>query len=200
MTDVPSTDAKPSVVVLAGSNGAGKSTAAPLLLRDTLSLTRYVNADVIAQGLAGFDPLSAALEAGRIMLDRIHELARQRLDFSLETTLASRSLAPFLRDLSGAGWSVSLFFLWLGDADLAVQRVAHRVASGGHHVPEETVRRRYVLGIRNFFSLYQAIASKWYVYDNSEAYHPRLIARGSNEAVLEVADPADWERFQEIGR
>jgi predicted ABC-type ATPase len=158
----------PSVVLLAGPNGAGKTTAAPALLRGTLGVVEFVNADVIAQGLAGFDPEHAALPAGRVMLQRIHELARQRVSFAFEATLAGRSFAPWLADLVRTGYHFHLVFLWLPSADLAVARVADRARLGGHNIPEATVRRRYAAGLRNFFGLYQPISTTWGMHDNSE--------------------------------
>lgn len=117
----------PNLVVLAGPNGAGKSTAAPMLLRGTLGVTEFVNADVIAQGLSAFAPDRVALSAGRIMLRRLQELARQGVSFAFETTLASRSFAPWIRELAQTGYQFHLVFLWLPSADFAVQRVADRV-------------------------------------------------------------------------
>jgi predicted ABC-type ATPase len=121
---------RPSVVILAGPNGAGKSTAAPALLQGALAVNEFVNADVIARGLSAFDPDAAALAAGRVMLTRLRELAAQRTSFAFETTLASRTFAPWLRDLAASGYDVHLFFLWLSSADLAIARVADRVRNG----------------------------------------------------------------------
>ncbi|HZL93888.1 MAG TPA: AAA family ATPase [Vicinamibacterales bacterium] len=115
---------RPSVVILAGPNGAGKSTAAPELLQGELAVNEFVNADVIARGLSAFDPDRAAIAAGRVMLARLNELARQRESFAFETTLASRSFAPRLRALRKSGYAIHLLFLWLSSPDLAVQRVA----------------------------------------------------------------------------
>jgi len=116
------TGARPSVVILAGPNGAGKSTAAPELLQEELAVSEFVNADVIARGLSAFDPDRAAMAAGRVMLARLNELARQRESFAFETTLASRSFAPWLRDLRASGYAVHLLFLWLSSPELAVAR------------------------------------------------------------------------------
>ena len=104
---------RPSIVILAGPNGAGKSTVAPALLHGALAVDEFVNADVIARGLSAFDPESVALTAGRVMLARLHELAEQRVSFAFETTLASRTFAPWLRDLKASGYAVHLFFLFL---------------------------------------------------------------------------------------
>ncbi|MBM3818334.1 MAG: Zeta toxin family protein [Acidimicrobiia bacterium] len=190
---------RPSVVILAGPNGAGKSTAAPELLQDELSVNEFVNADVIARGLSAFDPEGAAIAAGRVMLARLHELAEQRASFAFETTLASRSFAPWLRDLRDSGYAVHLFFLWLSSADLAVQRVAQRVTTGGHNVPEDTVRRRYRAGIRNFFSLYQPLATSWAVYDCSGP-KAKLIAEGVESRPPKVYDEGVWAFVQHQGQ
>jgi predicted ABC-type ATPase len=125
---------RPSVVILAGPNGAGKSTVAPALLQGALAVNEFVNADVIARGLSAFDPESAAIAAGRVMLTRIRELAEQRVNFAFETTLASRSFAPWLRELRASGYEIHILFLWLPSADFALDRVAERVRAGGHDV------------------------------------------------------------------
>jgi predicted ABC-type ATPase len=186
----------PSVVVLAGPNGAGKSTAAPELLKDTLAVTEFVNADVIARGLSAFDPERAALAAGRVMRKRLQELARERKDFAFETTLASRSFAPWLAELADGGYDVYLIFLWLPSAHFAVARVAERVRRGGHGIPEETIRRRYRAGLRNFWELYQPLATTWQFYDNSFVPGMRLIAAGGAKLVTWVADESLWQRVQ----
>jgi predicted ABC-type ATPase len=171
-------DTGPSVVVLAGPNGAGKTTSSRGLLAEVLRLMTFVNVDVIAQGLSGFDPDSAAVEASRIMLERMHALAAQRADFAFETTLAGRTLAGCLRSLRGDGYAVHLVYFWLRSADLAVQRVAERVQRGGHNVPEATVRQRYRQSLANLFRLYRPVVNTWQVYDNSPPESPRLIAFG----------------------
>ena len=158
---------QPHLIVIAGPNGAGKSTTAPSLLKGTLEVTEFVNADLIAQGLSGFQPEGAVFHAGRVMLERIHYLAKKRIDFAFETTLASRTFAPWIADLRKTGYSFHLVFLWLQNEEFAVGRVAERVRMGGHNVPEETIRRRYYKGIRNFFHIYRPLADAWYFYDNS---------------------------------
>lgn len=189
----------PSVVVLAGPNGAGKSTAAPSLLQGRLAVDQFVNADQIAQGLAGFAPESAAIPAGRIMLARLKELATRRVNFAFETTLASRTFAPWLRQLVAEGYRFHLVFLWLPSADLAVARVADRVRQGGHPVPLETIRRRYVAGLRNFRSLYRPMATGWRIYDNSGGWAIRLAARGRGANVDEVRLTDVWRRMEAEG-
>lgn len=182
---------RPSIVILAGPNGAGKSTVAPALLHGALAVDEFVNADVIARGLSAFDPESVALTAGRVMLARLHELAEQRVSFAFETTLASRTFAPWLRDLKASGYAVHLFFLWLPSADFAVERVAERVRAGGHNVPTQTIRRRYGAGLRNFFTLYEPLASTWSVYDSSGP-ESRLVAERLVSEPLRVYDEGVW--------
>ena len=190
----------PNVIVLAGPNGAGKSTAAPSLLEDLLEVGEFVNADVIAQGLAAFAPESVAFEAGAIMHTRLRNLADSRRDFAFETTLASRSLAPWLRDLLAVQYSIHLVFLWLPSADFAVARVADRVRLGGHNIPEDTTRRRYHRGLRNFFQLYQPLATTWRMYDNSHESGIRVIASGEGNNVIHVGNEDVWTHLkQEYG-
>jgi predicted ABC-type ATPase len=190
----------PNLVVLAGPNGAGKSTAASVLLRGTLEVTEFVNADVIAQGLSAFAPHSMALTAGRIMLRRLQELARQGVSFAFETTLASRSFALWIRELVQTGYRFHLVFLWLPSADFAIQRVVERVQQGGHSVPETTIRRRYRAGLHHFFGLYQPLAATWRMYDNSSHTGSRLIAAGQQTTVTQIRDAAIWQHLtQEYG-
>jgi predicted ABC-type ATPase len=187
---------KPGVIVLAGPNGAGKTTSARTLLAETLSVMTYVNADVIAQGLSGFDPDSAAVEASRIMLERLRALAAQRTNFAFETTLAARSYARWLRDLQATGYSIELAYFWLASPDLAVARVAARVRGGGHDVAEATIRQRYYRSVENFFTLYLPLVDRWQVYDNSGSGHPRPVAFGGLEVRESVLDQASWNEMQ----
>jgi predicted ABC-type ATPase len=189
--------ANPSVIVLAGPNGAGKTTAAPALLRELLGVIEFVNSDTIAQGLAAFGPERVALEAAGIMLTRLHELASLRRSFAFETTLASRSLAPWLADLTRTSYQFQLVFLWLPGEEVAVARVTDRARMGGHDVPAQTVRRRYHAGLRNFFRLYRPLAATWAMYDNSEMGSMRLIASGETNIVRQIGDEAIWRRVQE---
>src|SRR4051812_9569015 len=123
---------RPNVIVLAGPNGAGKTTAAKVILPSLVNITEFVNADIISQGLSGFAPENVALEAGRIMLTRLHQLAEQRVSFAFETTLASRSFASWLQKLVGEDYEFRLFFFWVPSAEFSIGRVANRVKLGGH--------------------------------------------------------------------
>jgi len=187
---------RPIVVVLAGCNGAGKSTAAPALLRDFLNVTEFVNADAIAVGLSGFHPEGVALAAGEVMLRRLKSLADSSTSFAFETTLAGRTFAPWLSDLGTANYVRHFVFLWLPSPDMAVARVRARVKAGGHSIPEDTIWRRYQRGIDNFFGLYRPLADAWRVYDNSGNLAPRMIASGASTEVETVLDEKAWKAFQ----
>lgn len=186
-------------MILAGPNGAGKSTLAPVLLRDRLRITTYVNADTIAAGLSAFAPAEMAMRAGRIMLGHLRELAARRRSFAFESTLATHGYGRWLRRLADEGYRVRIEFLWLRSPDLAVERVRQRVRSGGHDVPESTVRRRYRRGVRSFLGLYSKLAESWCVLDNSGIAAPVPIAVGSFGKTISVEDADRWEWFQRAG-
>lgn len=192
--------ANPQVVIIAGPNGAGKSMLAPSLLRDTLDLREYVNADPIALGLSGFDPSSVAFKAGRVMVNRLHDLAEQKKSFAFETTLATRSYAGWIEKLRHQDYNFQLIFLYLQSAHLAVQRVRERVQSGGHDVPEAVVIRRYARGLNNFRSIYKPLADVWSVYDNSGSSQPTLIASGGRDQTLKVLQNEAWKTFSGTNR
>jgi predicted ABC-type ATPase len=185
----------PVVVALAGPNGAGKSTTGLPLLKEALGVTQLVNADLIAEGLAAFDPEGAALTAGKVMLGRIKDLAHSRASFAFETTLAARSYVRWIVTLTEAGYQFHIVFLWLPSPEFALVRVRDRVRRGGHSVPEGTVRRRFHAGLRNFFSLYQPVADTWRVLDNSRTPPARLVAAGRGREVRLVEDAATWRHL-----
>jgi predicted ABC-type ATPase len=163
------------------------------LLVGALRVSEYVDADVFARSLPRSE--APAVTAGRAVLRRLDELAMERRSFGFETTLASRSFGPRIRRLIAAGYECHLVFLWLPSADFAVARVADRVRLGGHTVPEETIRRRYRSGLRNFFSLYQTLTTTWRMYDNS-VHQPRLVASGAGRETLVANDVALWRRIR----
>ena len=190
----------PLVVVIAGPNGAGKSTTAPRLLQEALSVSEFVNADAIALGLSAFRPASVALPAARVMLARIKALAKERATFAFETTLASRSFAPWLSGLRADGYLVHLLFLSLPNPDLAVARVAERVRAGGHDVPEAVVRRRYAAGLRAFFHVYGDVADSWQLLDNADRTSLVEIASRRVGEPAVVVDKAAWNNLMERQR
>lgn len=127
------------------------------------------------------------------MLTRLNELAANRQDFAFETTLASRTFAPWIGGLRKSGYQFHLAFVWLDENEMAVRRVAARVRSGGHHVPEDTVRRRYGRGLLNFFELYRPLADSWILYDNSSLNGPRPVASQEGTAVMDIVEPVSWQ-------
>ena len=143
----------PDIFVIGGPNGAGKTTVAMKLLPEGFHIRDFVNADSIAAGLSPFQPESVALEAGRIMLNRIRALTEAKQDFAFETTLAVRNFAPFLDQCRSDGYRIDLLSVWLPSVDLALRRVQGRVARGGHDVPQGVIRRRYDRGLSNFFEI-----------------------------------------------
>lgn len=149
-----------------GPQRCGKSTCAKALLETGGGLIPFVNADVIAEGLSGFSPEAAAVRAGRIMVERIEELAQAGQSFAVETTLASRSDVALQQKLKPA-YQTDLIFLHLSDPKIAIDRVKHRVQNGGHNIPVKTIIKRYHMGIRNFFQLYKPRVDHWFFYDNS---------------------------------
>jgi len=166
----------PNLYVIAGCNGAGKTTASYTVLPEILDCKEFVNADIIAAGISPFNPESVALEAGRIMLSRIRELIDEQADFAFETTLATRSYIGLIKDAKKHGYQIILLFFWLDSPQQAVKRVAMRVAKGGHHIPNETVHRRYYRGIKNLVHLYTPYCDKWMVLDNMDM-QPEIVAQ-----------------------
>lgn len=165
----------PNVYVIAGPNGSGKTTFAKEYLPKFAKCLEFLNAVLIAAGLNPFAPERENVRAGRILLTRIRELTQAGIDFGFETTLAGRNHAKQLSRMKSLGYRIVLIFLWLPDANLAVNRVASRVLQGGHNIPEVDIRRRFDSGLRNFFDLYQALADDWLLFDASQIT-PRLIA------------------------
>ncbi len=186
---------RPNVYIVAGPNGAGKSTFARLFLPDYADCREFVNADLIAAGLSPFNPESLAIQAGRLMLERIETLAQARVNFGFETTLAGRSHLALLTRLKEEGFRVNLLFLWLPSSNLAIARVRKRVESGGHSVPEETVRRRYSRGLSNLFFLDAKVLDTCLIFDSSKA-RPRLVASRRGKQGYVVLDSATFARIQ----
>jgi len=172
-------DIHPRSLILAGPNGAGKTTFAGEFLPAEGHCPTFINADLIAAGLSPFVPEYAAVEAARIMLEGIRRRVSQHEDFALETTLAGRSYVAMIHEWRRLGYQVSLFFLQLPSPEVAVSRVRHRVAQGGHNVPEVDIRRRFDRGWRNFQQLYRPIVDEWRVYDAGR-WPPILVEEGGN--------------------
>ena len=184
----------PRVVIFAGPNGAGKSTHADAILA-ALEIETFVNADYIARGLSGRNTDAVNFEAGRIMLKRLRQLGDAGADFAFESTLSSRTFAPFLRALKAQGYSVAIYYFALTNAQLAVRRVKLRVALGGHHVPGDVVKRRFARSLNNFFTLYAPIADEWTLFDNSASSSAGQVA-SQWENQLQITDQTIWQKLQ----
>ena len=168
---------KPILYIIAGPNGAGKTTASFNILPGILDCKEYVNADEIARGLSPFDVESVALQAGRLMLERIEFLLTQKSNFAIEKKLATRSYSNLIRKAQAIGYKVHIIFFWLNSPEMAFQRVAKRVSEGGHNIPKDVIKRRYWLGIKNFFSIFMPITDYWELYNNT--FETRLIANSN---------------------
>ena len=179
--------------IIAGCNGAGKTTASMTILPKALLVREFVNADEIAKGLSPFNPEGVAIEAGRLMLERIDCLIRRGESFSIETTLATRSYINLVRRAHTEGYQVHLIYFWLKSQELAIQRVAERVAHGGHNIPQDVIIRRYSAGISNLFNMFMNEVDSWMIYDNSD--NDRVeIAVGSKE----ISNITNFAKFETI--
>lgn len=190
----------PDLYLIAGCNGAGKTTAATVLLPEGLGIRHFVNADQIAAELSPENPEAVAIQAGRIMLRRVDELLGERANFALETTLATRSYAGLVSRAQAIGYTVVLVYFWLDSPEKAIQRVARRVREGGHFIPDDVVRRRYTLGLKNLAELFLPVVDRWSVYDNSaQPPDPRLVAEGILGEEIRVYEERTWEKMKSYG-
>lgn len=177
--------------IIAGCNGAGKTTASMTILPKALLVREFVNADEIAKGLSPFNPEGVAIEAGRLMLERIDCLLKRGESFSIETTLATRSYINLVRRAHAEGYQVHLIYFWLKSPELAMQRVAERVAHGGHNIPQDVIVRRYSAGISNLFNLFVNEVDSWMIYDNSDNDREE-IAVGAKE-IIDIINSVKFE-------
>ena len=184
-----------NLYIISGCNGAGKTTASYTVLPEILHCKEFVNADEIARGLSPFNPENVAIEAGRLMLQRIETLLERGETFSIETTLATKSYINLVRRSQSKGYSVKVLFFWLNSPELAIQRVAERVAKGGHNIPEPVIRRRYTAGISNLFHLFMKEVDYWDIYDNSE-YPRKQIACGGRNAETVICEESLFNQIQ----
>jgi len=180
--------------IIAGCNGAGKTTASFTILPEILNCKEFVNADEIAKGLSPFQPEKVAFEAGRIMLKRVDELLSSGQNFAFETTLATKSYRSKIQEAHKNGYDVTLLFFWLKNTALAIERVRTRVLEGGHHIDAEVIQRRFQNGINNLFDIYLDIVDQALIFDNSEGQHI-LIAEKLTFEQIEIIDN---ERFSQL--
>jgi predicted ABC-type ATPase len=182
----------PNLYIIAGCNGAGKTTASFTILPEILNCKEFVNADSIAAGLSPFNPESVAMAAGRLMLQRIDQLMSERVDFAFETTLAARSYVSLIGSARAIGYRVTLLYFWLSSPAVAKERVARRVSMGGHNIPSYVIERRYFAGIRNLINLYLPICDNWMVINNL-GNHPELVGNGAIEGEKIINNSDIWD-------
>ena len=186
----------PRLYILSGCNGSGKTTASYTLLPEMLECREFVNSDEFAKSLSPFDPSSASVSASRYMLLKIRYLLSKRADFSIETTLATRSLLNIIKEAKGLGYSVTLLYFWINTPELAIKRVQARVQAGGHNIPEDTVRRRYVMGLKYFFEIYAPISDRWVLADNSKT--PFIVVAEGNKEETFIRDEERYNSIREV--
>ncbi|MBQ5379971.1 MAG: zeta toxin family protein [Paraprevotella sp.] len=188
-------DKKHHLYIIAGCNGAGKTTASFTVLPEMLNCREFVNADEIAAGLSPFNPEGVAIQAGRLMIERIINLLREGETFAFETTLATRSYVKLIQQAQKRGYFVTLLFFSLSTPEQAVKRVEKRVSEGGHNIPLDVIYRRYDNGLKNLFNLYMPICDYWALYDNSICPANKIASGWKNEKI-NIADPAAYHQLK----
>lgn len=172
--------------IIAGPNGSGKTTFAKTFLPEYAKCDRFINADLIAQGLSPFSPQQVAIKAGKLVLEQIREYSESNIDFGFETTMAGVTYLKYFKMLKEKGYRINIFFLWIPDSQLAVARVKDRVTQGGHNVPIEDIKRRFERSMEKFFKEYRLLADKW-IFFNNAGIAPKIIAKKQN-AHIEVVN------------
>lgn len=184
-----------------GLQRCGKTTASYTVLPEMLGCKEFVNADEIAKGLSPFNPESVAIEAGRLMLQRMDDLLSEGSDFAFETTLSTRSYVKFIERAQAKGYFVTLLYFWLPTPEQAIERVATRVREGGHNIPSDVIRRRYANGIKNLTALYIPLCNYWAIYDNSSADEQiRIIALGGKDITTHIEDTLSYKTIADYER
>ncbi|MGI4805086.1 MAG: zeta toxin family protein [Janthinobacterium lividum] len=187
----------PDLYIIAGCNGAGKTTASYTILPEILNCKEFINADEIAKGISPFQPETVSILAGRIMLDRINELLNQQVDFAIETTLTTLSYRKTIEFAKAKGYRITLLYFWLNDVDLAIERVKIRVSEGGHHIPEDVIIRRYYKGIDNLINVFKNLCDDWIIADNSVKPYT-IIATGESSKTIEVRNHEKWKKLIDL--
>lgn len=186
---------KKNLYIIAGCNGAGKTTASFTILPEILDCKEFVNADEIAKGLSPFQPEKVSFEAGRIMLRRINELLESNENFAFETTLATKSYKSKIVEAKSKNYNVTLLFFWLQNVDLAIERVKTRVIEGGHNIELDVIKRRYLNGIKNLFEIYLPIVDEVMIFDNSEGKHD-LIAEKTLDSEIDILNQTKFDKLK----
>ncbi len=186
----------PRLFIISGCNGSGKTTATYGLLPEMLGCSNFVNSDEFAKSFSPFNPESASISASRYMLMKIRYMFQRRADFCIETTLATRTLVKMVKEAQANGYTVTILYLWLSSPELAVERVKSRVKAGGHYIKEDTIRRRYYLGLHYLFKDFIPLCNKWIVADNSENKF-EIVAEGSENGVI-IRETEKFNRIQTL--
>lgn len=182
--------------IISGCNGSGKTTASYTLLPDLLNCREFVNSDEFAKSFSPFDPGAASVTASRYMLMKINYLLERKADFAIETTLATRSLLQIVRQAQQQNYETTVLYFWLNSPELAIERVRDRVESGGHHIPDAVIRRRYVMGLQYLFDVYIPVIDRWILADNSKPPFS-VVAEGSKD-VIYIKDNEKYQLIQRI--
>ena len=185
----------PTLYIIAGCNGAGKTTASFTLLPSILNCYIFINADEIAREIAPGEVEKVAFEAGRQMIEQINARIRERETFAFETTLSARSYRETILFAQALGYHVTLLFFWLESVEMAIDRVARRVKEGGHNIDTEVIRRRYNRGIKNLFEIYIPLVSETMIYNNSFGI-PELVVSKSLGKKFEIKNFEIWEKLK----
>jgi predicted ABC-type ATPase len=188
----------PNLYIIAGCNGAGKTTSSFTVLPEMLKCDIFINADEIARGLSPLKPELSSIEAGRLMLKKINDYLPLQKDFAFETTLSSRTFRNTIFKSMKSGYQTTLIFFWLNSVELAFERVENRVFEGGHHVPKHVIARRYYAGIKNLFEIYLPISDYWMIFDNSQKMSSELIAEGTKTKSKIVKNIAKFDRLKSL--
>lgn len=177
--------ALPTIYLIAGANGVGKTTFAREFLPKEVNCLRFMNADEVARGLSPFAPEAAAIRAGRVLIGEIRTALKSRDSFGWESTLAGRSHAPILKKARQDGYEIELHYLSVPSPLVCIDRVAQRVREGGHHVPAVDIRRRFRRSLANLIDIYLPLADRWTIWD-SAGTKPMPVLHSSRTAVADV--------------
>ena len=186
----------PRLFILSGCNGSGKTTASYSLLPEMLECSEFVNSDEFAKSLSPFNPSEASVMASRMMLMKIKYLLSRKDDFIIETTLATRSLLNIIKEAKNIGYTVTLLYFWVNSVELAIKRVKSRVEAGGHNIPEDVIRRRYVMGLKYFFEIYSHECDHWVLADNSKS--PFAVVAEGNKETCQIKNEEKYEYIRSI--
>ena len=183
----------PKMYIISGCNGSGKTTASYTLLPEMLNCREFVNSDEFAKSLSPFDPSAASVSASRFMLMKINYLLERNEDFCVETTLATRSLMGIINEAKEKGYEITLLYFWISSPTIAIERVRARVATGGHNIPDDVVKRRYVMGLNYFFETYSPVCDRWVLADNTTSPFT-IVAEGTRKLTI-VKDNEKYRRI-----